>query len=122
MTNAITRAMNKLEALRKATDWHPDTMKIFSEWERQLKELEMNETIQDLPQIKDLGKALAKRYKNADDELRTNRNLTGDQRIYLFAIKDICEIELAIFSKETIEKVAKQIERDIDYEAAPFKK
>ncbi len=118
----IERALEKIEKLKTVADWHEDTLKIFDEWIKQLKELQMNETIWELPQIQNLASSIGRRIESADEELKTNRSLSDKERTYLFAIKDISEVELAVLSKQSVEKAVKQIERDADFEMAPYKK
>lgn len=109
----ILRINDKLNKLREAQNWHSDTLKEFDNWEKQISELESKEEFFGFEPVVKLAEALAIRLKNIRESL-LDRKLSETDRIYLFALKDIIEVELPIFSRKDVDTAIADVENKID--------
>ena len=114
------RVLDKIRTLRSLTNWHESVMPLFDMWEKQIESLELDDEFYGLPKVKELATMAHDRIKKAEDELKTNRTLNDFQRTYLFAIKDMAELELSVFSPQSMLQTAQSIEAEVDAEREHF--
>lgn len=114
------RVLDKIRTLRMLTNWHDSVLPLFDMWERQIESLELDAEFYGLTKVKELASMAHDRIRKAEDELKSNRTLNDFQRTYLFAIKDMAEIELSVFSPQSMLQTAQSIEAEVDAEREHF--
>jgi hypothetical protein len=112
---SVIRIKDKLNVLRQSANWDDLALELFKHYEEILDEYEKNREYLDLPFFQKIRKSLEERIDYANKELSNNRNLSDRDRIILFTIKDICDLELAILDENNDDKI-KEIEEEIDKE------
>lgn len=112
---SVIRIKDKLNELKQAADWDNSALELFKQYEEILDEYDKNREYLDLPFFQKIRKALADRIDYANKELSNNRNLSDKDRMILFIIKDICDLELSILDENNDDKI-KEIEKNIDEE------
>ena len=111
-----TRLYDKLNQLRESTNWHESVKVVMDNWEKQLRDLEVNEEFLSLPNVVKLANSLKTRLAVINSKF-SERGLSENDRTYLFAMKDLIEIELPVFSKEENDRAIEAIKNEIDYQS-----
>jgi hypothetical protein len=104
----------KLNALRENVDKFGDGKESLAGFERQLGEIQIEAEYLKFPLSIWLNEYLYKMAKNSALELATNRKLSEDDRIYLFALKEIAMTISRAYSRGENENRLDGLEKDMD--------